>query len=79
MTKRRYYSDKHLGQMERLDGLLIFIEAVRDEIEAYVEPSLLDSHTKKESRRWLDPIHEAIDDLEAEAFNMDMRIRGDLF
>lgn len=79
MAKRRYYSDKHLGQMERLDGLLLFIEAARDEIEAYVEPSLLDSHTKKECRRWLDPLHEALDELEKEAFNIDTRIRGELF
>jgi len=78
MSKRRFYSDRHLEQMHRLDNLILFIEEARDEIDQFVEPALRDSHSEAATKRWLDPLHEAIDELELEAFNIDSRIRGEI-
>ena len=79
MPKRRFYSEEHLKQMIELDAMILFIDECRTQIELCVEPSLISSHTAKGARRWLDPLHEALDELEHEAFNIDERVRGELF
>lgn len=79
MARKRFYSTKHLIQMEQLDDLLMFIEQCRTEIAICVEPSLTSAHTAKGAKRWTDPLYEALDELEAEAFNIDERVRGGIF
>jgi len=79
MARRRFYNDEHLKQMEQLDDLIMFIDQCRTEIALCVEPALNSSHTPKGARRWVDPLHEALDELEQEAFNIDERIRGGIF